>query len=59
MKLAEQNIISGLLTLEDTDFVYDFLSPQMFEDGLLGKMYFLLREAFESKQKQEVASFQQ
>lgn len=49
MKLAEQNIISGLLTLEDTDYVYDFLSPQMFEDTLLGKMYFLLREAHKNK----------
>jgi len=45
MKLAEQNVISGLLTLEDTDYVFDFLEPQMFEDGILGKMFYLLKQA--------------
>lgn len=49
MKLAEQNVISGLLTLDDVDYAYERLEPDMFTDGLLGKMFYILKEAYKKK----------
>ena len=50
MKLAEQNVISGLLTQPDNvDYAYETLDAEMFTDGLLGKMFFILKEAYKKK----------
>lgn len=49
MKLAEQNVISGLLTLNDVDYAYETLDADMFTDAILGKMFYILKEAYKKK----------
>ena len=59
MKLAEQNVISGLLTSDNVDFVYEMLEPQMFTDALLGKMFFILKEAYINKEPADLTYLSQ
>ena len=49
MKLAEQNVISGLLTLNDVDYAYETLDADMFTDAILGKMFYILKEAYKKR----------
>ena len=45
---AEQSVISCLIQrAESVEDTYSLLSPEMFDSGLLGKMYFEYRKAFE------------
>ena len=59
MKLAEQNVISGLLTNDNIDYVYDSLKPEMFEDALLGKMYYILMDANKKKESADITYLSQ
>ena len=59
MKLAEENVISALLIDDNVDYVYDSLEPDMFEDALLGKMFYLLREAYKKKEPADITYLSQ
>ena len=59
MKLAEQNVISALLINDNAEYVYDSLEPDMFEDILLGKMFYLLREAYKNNEPADITYLSQ
>ena len=59
MREAEENIVGTLLTTADwNDEVLPIVEPQMFEDGLLGKLYFEIRRAYENGNTPDIAYLQ-
>lgn len=53
--LSEQNIIGSLLLdLDALHQIYDILKPEMFQNGLLGRMYVAFLRAYDTGQKMDV-----